>query len=79
MINDAPEQIKTLNDLPIKRADGTIIYLRDVTYVHNGNPPQTNMVRVDGGLAVLMPVQTSGSASTLEVIAASKRCCPSFA
>ena len=31
LINDAPEQIEALNDLPIKRADGTIIYLRDVS------------------------------------------------
>ena len=76
LINDAPQQIATLNDLPIKRADGTIIYLRDVSYVHNGNPPQINLVRVDGGLAVLMQVQTSGSASTLEVIAGVKNMLP---
>ena len=76
LINDAPVQIKALNDLPIKRADGTIIYLRDVSFVHNGNPPQINMVRVDGGLAVLMPVQTSGSASTLQVIAGVKKILP---
>ena len=44
--------------------------------MHNGNPPQINMVRVDGGLAVLMPVQTSGSASTLEVIAGVKKMLP---
>jgi multidrug efflux pump subunit AcrB len=76
LINDAPERIEALNDLPIKRVDGTILYLRDVSYVHNGNPPQINMVRVDGGLAVLMPVQTSGSASTLEVIAGVKKMLP---
>jgi multidrug efflux pump subunit AcrB len=76
LINDAPVEIKSLNDLPIKRADGTIVYLRDVSYVHNGNPPQINMVRVDGGLAVLMPIQTSGSASTLEVIAGVKKLLP---
>jgi multidrug efflux pump subunit AcrB len=76
LINDAPTEIKSLNDLPIKRADGTIIYLHDVSFVHNGNPPQINMVRVDGGLAVLMPIQTSGSASTLDVIAGVKKLLP---
>jgi multidrug efflux pump subunit AcrB len=76
LINDAPEQIESLNDLPIKRADGTIIYIRDVGYVHNGNPPQTNMVRVNGQLAVLMPIQTSGSASTLAVINGVKKLLP---
>lgn len=67
-LNDAPKQIAELNNLPIKEADGTVIYIRDVAYVHDGSPPQTNMVRVDGGSAVLMTIQKSGSASTLDVI-----------
>ena len=67
-LNDAPEQIAELNRLPIKKADGTIIYIGDVAFVHDGSPPQTNVVRVNGGTAVLMTIQKSGSASTLEVI-----------
>jgi multidrug efflux pump subunit AcrB len=67
-LNDAPKQIAELNNLPIKKADGTIIYIRDVAFVHDGSPPQTNIVRVDGGAAVLMTIQKSGSASTLDVI-----------
>ncbi|WP_018268415.1 efflux RND transporter permease subunit [Methylosinus sp. LW4] len=67
-LNDAPRQIDELNDLPIKAADGAIIFVRDVAFVHDGSPPQTNVVRVDGGAAVLMAIQKSGSASTLDVI-----------
>jgi len=49
-----------------------------VSFVHNGNPPQINMVRVDGGLAVLMPIQTSGSPRRWTLSPASKNSCPSF-
>ncbi|WP_026598250.1 efflux RND transporter permease subunit [Methylosinus sp. sav-2] len=67
-LNDAPRQIEELNDLPIKAADGAIVFVRDVAFVHDGSPPQTNVVRVDGGAAVLLAIQKSGSASTLDVI-----------
>jgi multidrug efflux pump subunit AcrB len=67
-LNDAPRRIAQLNDLPIKMANGTVVYIHDVAFVHDGAPPQTNMVRVDGTHAVLMTIQKSGSASTLDVI-----------
>ena len=67
-LNDAPKDLDKLNDLPIKSVDGTTVYIRDVAYVHNGSPPQTNIVRVDGKKAVLMTIQKAGSASTLDVI-----------
>ena len=43
-----------LNDLPVTPANGAIVYLRDVAHVRDGNPPQTNIVHVDGGRAVLL-------------------------
>ena len=67
-LNDAPSAIAELNDLPIKKIDGAVIYMRDVAHVHDGSPPQTNIVRVDGSKAVLMTIQKAGSASTLDVI-----------
>ncbi len=67
-LNDAPEAIDKLNDLPIKSVDGTVVYIRDVAFVHDGSPPQINIVRVDGSKAVLMTIQKAGSASTLDVI-----------
>jgi multidrug efflux pump subunit AcrB len=36
--------------------------------VHDGSPPQTNLVRVNGTRAVLMTILKAGSASTLAVI-----------
>ena len=67
-LNDAPVEIAKLNDLPIKSVDGTVVYIRDVAFVHDGSPPQINMVRVDGSKAVLMTILKAGSASTLDVI-----------
>ncbi|MCX8253096.1 RND transporter [Beijerinckiaceae bacterium RH AL1] len=67
-LNDAPKAIAELNDLPIKSVDHTVVYIRDVAFVHDGSPPQTNIVHVDGKNAVLMTIQKAGSASTLDVI-----------
>jgi multidrug efflux pump subunit AcrB len=75
-LNDAPTRIAELNDLPIRDANGTPVYVHDVAYVHDGSPPQTNMVRVDGSNAVLMTILKTGSASTLDVIAGVKALLP---
>ena len=75
-LNDAPSRIAELNDLPIRTVDGVPVYIHDVAYVHEGSPPQTNMVRVDGSNAVLMTILKTGSASTLDVIAGVKALLP---
>jgi multidrug efflux pump subunit AcrB len=67
-LNDAPQAIAELNDLPIRKVNGTLVYIRDVAFVHDGAPPQINVVRVDSSHAVLMTILKSGSASTLDVI-----------
>ncbi len=75
-LNVSPTQISELNDLPIRKADGTINYIRDVAFVHDSSPPQINVVRVDGSAAVLMTIQKAGSASTLDVIQGVKSLLP---
>lgn len=77
-LNDAPEEIAKLNDLPIRVVDGATVYIRDVANVHDGSPPQTNIVRVDGSHAVLMTIQKAGSASTLDVINGVKALLPNI-
>jgi multidrug efflux pump subunit AcrB len=67
--NSAPSVVETLNDLPIRTVKGAAIYIRDVAHVRDGNPPQTNIVRVDGKRAILMSIMKTGSASTLDIIA----------
>jgi CzcA family heavy metal efflux pump len=67
-LNASPLEIDGLNDLPVRNVNGTVTYLRDVAHVHDGHPPQTNVVRVNGQRAVLMTIQKTGSASTLNIV-----------
>src|SRR5882724_8668776 len=76
-MNGSPETIKGLNDLPIKTVGTSTIYIRDVAYVRDGFPPQTNIVRVDGRRSTLMTIQKNGTASTLNIIAGIKQLLPS--
>jgi multidrug efflux pump subunit AcrB len=75
-LNDAPLEVQQLNDLPIRKVQGTIVYIRDVAFVHLGAPPQVNEVRVDGKHAVLISILKSGSVSTLDVINGVKKLLP---
>jgi multidrug efflux pump subunit AcrB len=75
-LNDSPETVDELNDLPIKTVNGTTIYIRDVGHVRDGYPPQRNEVRMDGRRAVLMTILKSGSASTLDIIDGVKNIIP---
>ncbi len=68
--NSAPLTIAGLNNLPIRSVNGTVVYMHDVAHVRDGNPPQTNIVRVDGHRAVLVNILKTGKASTLDIIKA---------
>ena len=67
-LNNSPDAFEQLNEMPIKFVGGSLIYLRDVATVRDGNPPQTNIVRVNGSRAVLMTILKSGAASTLDIV-----------
>src|ERR1700686_2955248 len=75
-LNGSPRTVAELNDLPIKRVGNTTIYIRDVAFVRDGFPPQTNIVRVDGQRASLLTIQKTGNASTLDIIAGIKALLP---
>ena len=66
--NSAPALVDQLNNIPIRAANGAIVYIRDVAHVRDGSPPQTNIVRVDGQRASVMNIMKTGSASTLDII-----------
>jgi multidrug efflux pump subunit AcrB len=67
-LNNSPLKIEELGDLPIKAVNGAMVYVRDVATVRDGNPPQTNIVHVNGNRSVLMMVLKSGYISTLDII-----------
>jgi multidrug efflux pump subunit AcrB len=72
-LNNSPLKIEELGDLPIKAVNGAMVYVRDVATVRDGNPPQTNIVHVDGNRSVLMMVLKAGAISTLDIIAGIKQ------
>jgi len=74
--NAAPQTIEDLNRIPIKTIAGTTIYIKDVAWVRDGFPPQTNIVRVNGQRSVLLTIQKAGNASTLNVISGIKALLP---
>jgi len=74
--NAAPQTIEDLNRIPIKTIGGTTIYIKDVAWVRDGFPPQTNIVRVNGQRSVLLTIQKAGNASTLNVISGIKALLP---
>ena len=67
-LNASPTKVEEINRLPLKKVNGTIVYIRDVAYVHDGSPPQTNIIRVDGQNAALLTVMKIGDASTLTIV-----------
>jgi len=74
--NAAPQTISELNQIPIKTTGSTTIYIKDVAWVRDGFPPQTNVVKVNGQRSVLLTIQKAGNASTLDVIAGIKALLP---
>jgi multidrug efflux pump subunit AcrB len=72
-LNNSPLKIQELGDLPIKAVNGAMVYIRDVATVRDGNPPQTNIVHVDGNRSVLMMVLKAGAISTLDIISGIKQ------
>jgi multidrug efflux pump subunit AcrB len=77
--NAAPQTIIDLNRIPIKTIGNTTIYMKDVAWVRDGFPPQTNIVRVNGQRSVLLTIQKAGDASTLKVITGIKSLLPQIA
>ncbi|HEY2658113.1 MAG TPA: efflux RND transporter permease subunit [Caulobacteraceae bacterium] len=67
-LNDSPDSVEALNDLPIKTVNGATIFIHDVAHVRDGSPPQQSIVHVNGSRAVLTTILKAGSASTLNII-----------
>ncbi len=67
-LNNAPQSVDELNDLPVRVVNGATIRMRDVAHVRDGASPQTNVVHVDGGRSVVLTVLKNGSASTLAIV-----------
>ncbi len=69
-LNGSPLKAEELNDVPVKTTPGRVLYVRD------GFAPQTNIVRVNGVRAVMMSIQKTGNASTLDIVSRIKALIP---
>ena len=78
-LNGSALSTRELNDIPIKRIDGRMIYIRDVAHVRDGFGVQQNIVRSDGVRASLLTIVKAGSASTLDIVARLKKALPQVA
>jgi multidrug efflux pump subunit AcrB len=67
-LNSSPALVSQLNDLPIKVANGSMVYVRDVAHVHDGFQFQTNIVHLGGRRSAVLSVFKTGKASTLEIV-----------
>jgi multidrug efflux pump subunit AcrB len=74
--NSSPEALGDLNKVPIRYANGATVYVGDVAFVHDGFNPQTNLVRRDGHHSALLPILSTGSASTLAVVNGTRQLMP---
>ncbi len=77
-INSSPDTVAALNDLPVKKINGAVIYLRDVATAHDGFAVQTNIVNKDGRRGCLLTVLKAGNASTLSVVERVKNLIPTI-
>lgn len=76
VLNDIAATIKELERMPVKVVNGSVVYLRDVGWVHDGSQPQLNIVNLNGHRAVLFNVLKTGNASTLDVVNRAKQALP---
>src|SRR2546428_1569618 len=75
-INSSPELLDDLNKIPLRYVNGSLLPVADAAFVHDGFIPQTNLVRRDGRHSVLLPILSSGTASTLSVVSGARTLMP---
>jgi multidrug efflux pump subunit AcrB len=74
--NSSPDDLSALNDLPIRAANGAVVYVKDVAQVHMGYAEQTNIVRENGKRSALLMVLKNGETSTLNIVSQTKAMIP---
>lgn len=75
-INSSPLDVAALNDLPIRAANGSVVFIKDVAQVHLGYAVQNNIVRQDGKRGALLTVLKNGRESTLNIVNGVKKAIP---
>lgn len=67
--NNSPVKVEDFNRFPvIYSPPNTVIHMGEVAHIRDGFPPQTNIVNLNGVRAVMIGIEKTGSASTLNII-----------
>ena len=66
--NSSPGTIAELNSLPIRNANGAVVEMKDVAWVHDGYQPQTSYVSENGQASALLTVIKNGASSTITIV-----------
>ena len=74
--NSSPDDLSALNDMPIRAANGAVVYVKDVAQVHMGYAVQTNIVRENGKRSALLLILKNGATSTLNIVSQTKAMIP---
>ncbi len=74
--NSSPVELSALNNLPVRAANGAVVYVKDVAEVHMGYAEQTNIVRENGKRSALLTVLKNGQTSTLDIVSQTKAMIP---
>ena len=77
-LNSSPTEVSALNDLPVRAANGAVVYMKDVASVHMGYAVQTNVVRENGVRSALLTVLKNGETSTLDIVSGTKALIPTL-
>jgi len=75
-MNSSPGEVSALNDLPVRAANGSVVFIKDVAQVRMGSAVQTNIVREDGKRGALLTVLKNGKTSTLDIVEGVKKAIP---
>ncbi len=78
-LNSSPTTVDGMNDLPIRAADGAVVYIKDVAQVRDGFAVQTSIVRTNGARSALLTILKNGKASTLDIVKEVKSALPRIA
>ncbi len=74
--NSSPSEVSALNDMPIRAANGSVVFIKDVAQVEEGFAEQTNIVRQDGKRGALLTVLKNGETSTIDIVDGIKESIP---
>lgn len=77
-MNNTPILAEDYNNIPIKKINDVVVYIRDVGYAHDGFIPQTNIVRNNSKRSVLLSILKTGSSSTIDIVDGIKKMLPTL-